>query len=84
MAEVTGYTAERMKQIEDETIVAGEVVGDELILQTREGTLLNAGNVRGPQGPAGTNGTNGTNGAPGPAGTVPISAAQIWSMRGAY
>lgn len=50
MATITGYTAARMKEIEDTTVVDGEVVGNNLILQTREGTPIDAGNVRGPQG----------------------------------
>ena len=53
MATVTGYTAERMKEIEDTTIVNGNVVGSDLILIARDGAQLNAGNVRGPQGIAG-------------------------------
>ena len=50
MATVTGYTAERMKNIEDKTVTDGEVTGDNLILTTRDGTPIDAGNVRGPQG----------------------------------
>lgn len=53
MATVTGYTAQRMKQIEDETVVDGEVVGDNLHLITRAGTQIDAGSVRGPVGPVG-------------------------------
>lgn len=56
MAEVTGYTSTRMKQIEDETVVGGSIVGDDLILETREGTPINAGDVRGPQGDKGDTG----------------------------
>lgn len=56
MATVTGYTAQRMQQIEDESIVDGNVVSGELILVQRNGTTINAGNVRGPQGDTGTTG----------------------------
>jgi hypothetical protein len=42
-----------MLQIENESITDGEVVGDDLILTTRAGTPINAGNVRGPIGPEG-------------------------------
>lgn len=56
MAQVTGFTAKRMKVIEDETVVDGDVIGDELILTRRNGSQINAGNVRGPQGPIGTTG----------------------------
>ncbi len=50
MATVTGYTAARMKEIEDAAIIDGDVVGDDLILTKFDSTQINAGNVRGPQG----------------------------------
>jgi len=53
MATVTGLTAERMLVMESETVVDGEVQGDNLILITRAGTEIDAGNVRGPVGPQG-------------------------------
>lgn len=56
MATVTGYTAERMKVIEDSAVVDGDIVGNNLILTTHDGTQIDAGNVRGPagvQGPPG-------------------------------
>lgn len=69
MALVTGFTAERMQEIEDETVIDGEIrVDDHLYLITRAGAEIDAGVARGDQGPAGTNGTNGTNGATGATG----------------
>ncbi len=53
MATVTGYTAARMKQIEDSAIIDGDVVGDNLILKRYDALEINAGNVRGPQGSPG-------------------------------
>ena len=50
---VDGFTAERMLEIENTTVVDGEVVGDDLILQRRDAVEINAGNVRGPDGPDG-------------------------------
>lgn len=50
---VTGFTSDRMLAIENSTIVDGNVVGNNLILVTRDGTLIDAGNVRGPQGDVG-------------------------------
>lgn len=50
---VTGFTAERMLQIENNSIVAGTIVGDDLILTRQGGAQVNAGNVRGPVGPQG-------------------------------
>lgn len=56
MATVTGYTAARMKEIEDQAIVDGEIIVDDLVLTRYNGEQINAGNVRGPQGPNGTSG----------------------------
>lgn len=50
MAIVTGLTAERMIEMENATIISGYIVGDDLMLLTRDGTPINAGNVRGLQG----------------------------------
>lgn len=59
MATITGYTKERMKLIEDNAIVGGQVVSGELILVRYDGTTLSAGNVIGPQGVPGPGGTPG-------------------------
>lgn len=79
MATVTGFTAERMLVIENETVVDGEVVGDNLHLLRRDGVPIDAGNVRGAtgaQGPKGDPGTNGTNGIDGTNGLgVPAGGA---------
>lgn len=49
MATVTAFTAERMKAIEDTTVVSGLVdVNGDLILYQRDETPINAGNVIGP------------------------------------
>lgn len=72
MATVTGYTAEKMDEIADATIVDADVVGDNLILERLDGGTIDAGSVRGPQGVPGTNGTNGTNGAQGPDGPTAL------------
>src|SRR5690606_26799543 len=55
MATITGYTAQRMKEIEDSTVVGGEVdENTHLILVTRDGTQIDAGSLPpGPEGPAG-------------------------------
>lgn len=50
MPTITGYTAERMKEIEDSAIVDGDVIGDNLILKRFDAGEINAGNVRGIQG----------------------------------
>lgn len=48
---VTGFTAARMKLIEDSAIIDGEIVGDNLILTRYDESTIDAGNVRGPMGP---------------------------------
>lgn len=53
MATVTGFTAERMLEMENATIIDGDIVGDDLILTKKDGTTVNAGNVRGPTGEPG-------------------------------
>lgn len=51
MATVTGFTAARMLEIENTTVVDGEVdENDHLILKTREGTEIDAGYVKGEPG----------------------------------
>ncbi|QPL14674.1 hypothetical protein SEA_SCHWARTZ33_29 [Gordonia phage Schwartz33] len=47
---VTGFTAARMLAIEQASVVSGTVQGDHLVLTTKGGNEIVAGNVRGPQG----------------------------------
>lgn len=47
---VTGFTAARMLEMEDATVVSGHIEGDNLILVTKDGTEVDAGDVRGIQG----------------------------------
>jgi len=53
MATITGYTAARMQDIEDSSIVGGTIVGDNLILDRFDGGTVDAGEVRGPVGEVG-------------------------------
>lgn len=53
MATVTGFTAERMLEIEGSSVVDGEIVDSNLILTKHDGTEINAGPVTGPEGPPG-------------------------------
>lgn len=53
MATVTGLTSARMTTMENATIIDGNIVGNDLVLVTKGGTNINAGNVRGPIGPSG-------------------------------
>lgn len=55
MAVVTGYTAEKMNQFNNQSVVSGSVnSAGSLILTTRGGTSIDAGNVKGPKGDTGT------------------------------
>lgn len=56
MTTITGLTASRMLGIEAASVVGGEVIGDDLILERHDGTTINAGEVRGDQGPTGSPG----------------------------
>lgn len=60
MATVTGLTAARMQEIEDASVVGGEVDLDgDLILTKHDGSEINAGAVVGPAGPTGPAGPAG-------------------------
>ena len=50
ITKITGLTAQRMIEIEQASVVSGRVEGDQLILTTKGGKPITAGNVRGPQG----------------------------------
>lgn len=62
MGTATGLTAARMLEIEASSVVDGDVVGDNLVLATRGGVQIPAGNVRGPQGVQGVQGSQGNQG----------------------
>lgn len=53
MATIRGYTSERMKEIEDNTVIGGTIVDGHLMLAKFNGELIDAGLVAGPQGPPG-------------------------------
>lgn len=63
MATITGFTAERMLEIEEGTVVEGVVTGGHLILTTRGGVEIDAGPVVGPTGATGATGPAGADGA---------------------
>lgn len=66
MATVTGYTAAKMQAIEDEVIVDAVVDGSgHLILTRHDGSIVDAGLVKGPQGDTGATGATGAPGANG-------------------
>lgn len=76
MAQVTAFTAERMKEIEDTTVVGGLVdVNGNLLLSTREGALIDAGYVKGGKGDKGEDGVEGS--AALPAGTISLWASDV-------
>ena len=53
ITKITGLTAQRMIEIEQASVVSGRVEGDQLILTTKGGKPITAGNVRGPKGDQG-------------------------------
>lgn len=61
MATITGFTADRMLEIENSTVVSGTVANGELKLTKRDGSVVNAGHVQGPPGLKGDKGDNGQN-----------------------
>lgn len=66
MATITGLTADRMLEIEGESVVDGEVRGDgNLWLIKHDGSEINAGPVLGPQGPVGPIGPSAISAIPG-------------------
>lgn len=56
MAEITGFTAARMLEIENNTIVAGQVSDGNLLLIRGSGASFDAGSVVGPKGDKGDTG----------------------------
>lgn len=87
MATITGLTAERMEEIEAQSIVDGDIVSGHLILKRFDLATIDAGSVIGPTGatgatgaagPTGPAGATGATGATGPAGpTGPTGASKL-------
>lgn len=76
MGTATSYTAARMFNIEQTTIVDGDIdVDGNLILLTRAGTPINAGLVKGPKGDPGAKGDTGERGADGGVGPAGADGA---------
>lgn len=79
MATVTVYTAEKMQEIQDGSIVDGDVVSGHLILTKYDGSQIDAGPVEGPAGPTGPTGPAGISSIPGeikmwPGSVLPVQA----------
>ena len=67
---------QQITALRDGMIVDGEVVGDNLILSTVDGSTIDAGNVRGPQGAQGVQGIQGIQGIQGPQGPQGLQGPQ--------
>ena len=65
MATITGFTAARMLEIEDGTVVDAEIRDGDLWLIRHDGSEINAGSVEGPQGPVGPMGPASISAIPG-------------------
>ncbi len=79
MATVTVYTAEKMQEIQDGSVVDGDVVSGHLILTKYDGSQIDAGLVEGPAGPTGPTGPAGVSSIPGeiklwPGSVLPVQA----------
>jgi hypothetical protein len=61
MPTVTGYTAARMKEIEDQAIVDARLTSYNLVLVRHNLEEINVGNIRGEQGPRGLPGVDAVN-----------------------
>jgi microcystin-dependent protein len=82
MASVTTFTAARMQQIENTTVVSGLVnTNGHLILRDRVGNDLDAGYVKGDKGDQGLQGPQGVDGIQGssatPAGTISLWGSDV-------
>src|SRR4051812_39579423 len=82
MASVTTFTAARMQQIENTTVVSGLVnTNGHLILRDRVGNDLDAGYVKGDKGDQGLRGPQGVDGIQGssatPAGTISLWGSDV-------
>jgi hypothetical protein len=77
MATITGFTAARMLEIENASVVDGAVIANNLILTRKDGTTINAGNVRGATGATGATGEVST-----AAMTAAIAASETAAGRG--
>jgi microcystin-dependent protein len=92
MATITGLTAERMKEIEDASVVDGDVVGGHLILTKFDGSTIDAGAVTGPPGPTGPAGPASISAIPGevrlwPGSVLPLLADYgkwVWANGAIY
>ena len=85
MITITGFTADRMKQIEDSTVTSGLVDAQgNLILSQRDGSHIQAGHVVGPPGPKGDTGSKGDQGPKGEPGkdgaSVPADGSVTYAM----
>jgi hypothetical protein len=77
VATVTGFTAARMQEIEDNTIVDADIVGSNLILTKQDASTVDAGVVVGPTGAPGVDGDDGAPGSTGPAGAIDLVGAPL-------
>ena len=78
MATVTGFTADRMRVIENTCIVAGAIdLSGRLQLTRRDGITIDAGSVIGPKGDPGIKGDTGPQGIPGEPGANGVST-YVW------
>jgi microcystin-dependent protein len=84
MATITGLTADRMLEIEGESVVDAEIIGGNLILTRHDGTTIDAGPVIGPPGPTGPTGPASISAIPGEVKLWPGSALPALATYGKW
>lgn len=84
MATVTGLTAERMLEIEGESVVGATITGGHLILTKHDGTTIDAGQVVGDTGPTGPTGPMGPAGIASIPGEVKLWSGSVLPAIGTY
>ena len=68
MTRVVGVTAEHQQNLMDSQVVRCRIVGDEIVTDLGDGTVITVGNVQGAKGATGPTGDVGDKGATGPTG----------------
>lgn len=81
---VTGFTAERMRKVEGQSIVSGRLLVNNLLLKNFAGQEFDLGNIRGPKGDTGAVGPAGsTNTVNGVGGSDPVLKASDFGAESA-
>lgn len=75
MTKVIGVTAEHQQNLMDSQVIRCRIVGNNLVTDLGDGTVITVGNVQGAQGATGATGDKGNKGATGDAGNKGATGA---------